>query len=211
MSILFANFASTTLAGPISNVATTLNVASGTGALFPSPSNPDLFKLVLNDAATGLLYEVCNCTAVSGDTLTVTRGQEGTGARSWLAGDVAANFNTAGTMQAMVQQVTLKPTRIVTTSGAFTITTNDANGFIGLNRTSGVATSSATLPSGAVQGQSYAIQDLAKNFAPPNSVTISYPVGHTGPGGATTQVLNVNGQTCSFLYYGGNQWGFNPT
>lgn len=210
MSILFANFASTTLAGPITNSALTLNVASGTGALFPSPTSPDYFKLVLNDANTGANYEIVHVTAVSGDAFTIVRGQESTTPRTWASGDIAANFNTAGTMQAMVQQVTQTPTRIVTVSGAFTLTTNDANGYVGLNRVSAPATSSTTLPSGTVQGQRYTIQDLAKNFFL-YGVTVNYPVGHTGPGGATFQTLAVNGMTAYFIYYGGNQWGFNPS
>jgi hypothetical protein len=32
----------------------------------------------------------------------------------------------------------------------------------------------------------------------------------TGPDGATQQILNVNGQSASFTYYGSNQWSFKP-
>src|SRR5579864_950458 len=205
--ILFANNATTTLAGPITNTATTINLASGTGALFPAPSGGNYFTLTLNDVATGLLYEICYCTAMAVDAATVTRAQESTPARSWLAGDIAFNGPTAGTLNAMVQQAALAPTRIVTASGAFVTTTNDANGYVGLNRTAGVGTSSTTLPAGAIASQVYTYQDLGKNF---NGfpLTVTYPGGMTGPGGATSQVCNVNGETYRFLYYGSNQWGF---
>jgi hypothetical protein len=96
MAYLFANDAKTVLAGSITNVAVSLNVAAGTGALFPNPSAPDLFVITLKDAATGLIKEIMHCTARSGDTLTVVRAQEGTTALPWLAGDVVAQLWTAG-------------------------------------------------------------------------------------------------------------------
>jgi len=207
---VFANNASSALAAPITNVATSVTLSAGTGALFPNPSvgpPQQQFGLTFNDAATGLLTEICYCTARSGDTLTIVRAQEGTVALSWLAGDLAANLVTAGMMAAMQQSAALNPTRQVTTSGAFTMTTSDAGGAVGLNRVSGVSASSTTLPTGATAGQLYAIEDLARNFqAAP--VTVSYPAGQTGPNGATEQVLNVNGQCAYFRYYGSNQWSY---
>ncbi len=101
--ILFANNATSTLAGSISNVATTILLAPGSGALFPSPSGGNYFKLTLSDAATGLLKEIVHCTARSVDTLTVVRAQEGTTALAWTAGDIAANLLTAGTMEGFPQ------------------------------------------------------------------------------------------------------------
>lgn len=207
--ILFANNAASTLAGPITNTATTANLASGTGVLFPSPSGGNYFTLTFVDAATGLTNEIVYVTNVTGDTVTMTRAQESTTGKPWLAGDLAINMVTAGTMTAMVQQASLAPTRVVTASGAFATTTNDANGYVGLNRLSSPAASSTTLPTGAIAGQTYTVQDLANNFFPFN-VTVTYPAGHTGPGGSLTQVLNVNGQSGTFLYYGTNQWGFRP-
>ena len=108
--ILFCNNASTTLAGAISNTATSLQVATGAGALFATPINGtytggNYLCLTLNDAATGQLFEVMHVTAVVGDTLTVVRAQEGTTALSWLAGDKAANFWTSGSASAMAQAV----------------------------------------------------------------------------------------------------------
>lgn len=202
---LFANDAQSTLAGPITAIATSLTLASGTGADFPSPGAGQQFALTLNDAATGLDTEIVYCTARSGDVLTVVRGQEGTSALDWLAGDLAANLNTAGTMAAMVQQISLAPNRIVTTSGAFTTTSADANGSIGLNRTATPAVSNTTLPADATAGQTYTISDLAANFN-------LYPVTVNAPGGMTiaglaAATLNVNRQTAIFTYFGSNIWG----
>ena len=203
---LFSNDASSTLAAPISTTATSLTLASGTGALFSSPSAGQQFTLTMNDAATGLLTEIMLCTARSGDTLTVERAQEGTVALNWLAGDLAANLCTAGTMAALLQTATLYPSRIVTTSGAFTMTTADAGGAVGLNRAISPGVSSTTLPSNAQAGQIYAIEDLNRNFQA-YPVTVNAPAGMT-IGTAADVVLNSNGQCAYFRYYGSNVWSF---
>lgn len=104
MAILFANNANSVLAGSITNVATSCNLAAGTGALFPSPTGGDFFCLTFTDAATGLINEICHVTARSGDTLTLVRAQEGTTALAWIAGDIAANLITAGTMSNIATQ-----------------------------------------------------------------------------------------------------------
>lgn len=106
MSILLAaNNAKTTLAGPISSGALAVNLAAGTGSLFPALSIGSYFELTFTDAATGLLNEIVYVTARSGDTCTIVRGQEGTTARAWNVGDIAANYWTAGQggMGAMIQ------------------------------------------------------------------------------------------------------------
>lgn len=202
---IFADNASTTLAGAISPTATTLNVAPGTGAEFPTPGVGQQFALSLTDALTGQQNEIMYCTAIAGDVLTVTRAQEGTIAQSWLAGDIAENRWTAGQAASMVQQVALNPAVIVTASGVFAMTT--VSGAIGLNRTVAVSTSSTTLPTGAFVGQEFEIEDLARNFNA-HPVTVNYPAGQTGPGGEVSQVLNVNGQCAYFRYYGSNVWSF---
>lgn len=207
-TFLFANNASSTLAGPISNSATVVNLASGQGALFPNPSAGQQFALTFNDAATGLLTEVVYCTARTGDALTISRAQEGTVAQSWLAGDLAANLVTAGQMAAMVQTAALYPSRQVATSGVFVMTQADANGGVGLNRTAAPAVSSTTLPADAQAGQLYSIEDLAKNFSTYN-VTVNAPAGMT-LAGAASAVLNVDGQCGQFRYYGGNIWSYKP-
>lgn len=103
-TILWANNATTTLAGGISNVATTAVLAAGTGVEFPSPGVGQYFTMTFNDAATGLLDEIVHVTNVSGDTITIVRAQEGTTAQSWSAGDLASNLLTAGSLAALVQQ-----------------------------------------------------------------------------------------------------------
>lgn len=86
---LFKNNITTTLAIGINSSATTITVASGTGSNFPALSGGNYFRAVLTSSAVpGSSYEYLVVTAVSGDNLTVIRGQEGVAAASWNAGDI---------------------------------------------------------------------------------------------------------------------------
>lgn len=106
MSIeIYSNNASTTLASAINATAVSLSVLSGTGAEFPNPTAGQFFRLTLNDALTGAVFEVLYCTSRSGDTLSVQRGQEGTTAHSWVSGDKVFAGPTAGAMGNLAQQV----------------------------------------------------------------------------------------------------------
>lgn len=83
---LFTNNAATTLASGITNVSTTLTVAAGQGVLFPSPTGGNYSYITLINAA-GTVLEIVKLTARSTDTLTITRGQEGTTASAFSTGD----------------------------------------------------------------------------------------------------------------------------
>jgi hypothetical protein len=208
--ILFFNNAISTLAGAITNTATTANLAPGTGILFtPGPSTGQYFKMTFYDALTQQLMEIVHVTNISTDTITIIRGQEGTTPLNWLAGDFAQNLNTAGTMAAFLQATVNATARVVTLSGVFTMTT--ADGAVGLNRTTSLAVSSTTLPSGTAIGQVYQIEDLAGNFQA-YPVTVNAPAGQNIanlPGSPSNAVLNVNRQVGVFRYYGSNVWSVN--
>lgn len=104
MSIIIStNNAISTLAFPITNVATSATLSSGAGALFPNPSAGQYFALTFIDATTQLIREIVYCTARAGDALTITRAQEGTAALAWNAGDLAQNQMTAATLAALWQ------------------------------------------------------------------------------------------------------------
>jgi hypothetical protein len=107
MTIKWANNASTTIAGTITPASTTVTLAAGTGAEFPSPTGGDLFKATFYDQATKTINEIVHCTARSGDVCTIVRAQEGTVAGTWNAGDIFANLITAGTLAAFVQSGTV--------------------------------------------------------------------------------------------------------
>lgn len=85
MGMKFANNATTTLASGINSSVTSLTVATGTGALFPTLSAGDYFYCTL--ANTSGTIEIIKVTARSTDTFTIARGQDNTTATSWLTGD----------------------------------------------------------------------------------------------------------------------------
>jgi hypothetical protein len=103
--LLFKNNAVQQLASGITSTSASLTLTPGAGASFPTPSAGQQFIATLIDAATGTLNEIIVVTAVSGDTFTILRGQEGTTALSWLAGDFLKMLVTQGTAQAMAQIV----------------------------------------------------------------------------------------------------------
>jgi len=84
-SAVFANNAASTLSASITSTATAIVVASGQGALFPATTGGNYFYVTLVNASNQI--EIVKCTARSVDTLTVVRGQEGTTARAYSAGD----------------------------------------------------------------------------------------------------------------------------
>lgn len=100
---LFANYASTTIAGPISAGATTVNLAAGAGALFPAPGVGQQFALTLISQSDASQREITYCTGRSGDVCTVVRAQEGTTALAFIANDIAANYLTAATTASFIQ------------------------------------------------------------------------------------------------------------
>jgi hypothetical protein len=85
MVMKFTNNASSTLASGINNSVTSLTVATGQGALFPTLSAGDYFYCTLANAVGTI--EIVKVTARSTDTFTITRAQDGTSAAAWSTGD----------------------------------------------------------------------------------------------------------------------------
>lgn len=86
MGQLFADAARAYLSAGINNTDTTISIAAG-GALFPVANGTDWFKAVLQDA-NGIEIVYVTAHASASTSFTVTRGQEGTTARSFAAGSV---------------------------------------------------------------------------------------------------------------------------
>eukprot|EP00919_Chromeraceae_sp_WS-2016_P031451 GHVR01074350.1.p1 GENE.GHVR01074350.1~~GHVR01074350.1.p1 ORF type:complete len:309 (-),score=43.08 GHVR01074350.1:481-1407(-) len=91
---VYTNNAKSALDSSISNSALSITVGAGEGALFPAPTGSEAAKLTIEDRRTGL-HEILNLTARTADVLTVTRGEEGTSARSWAAGSIISCRMTA--------------------------------------------------------------------------------------------------------------------
>jgi hypothetical protein len=86
MTQKFANAARAYLASTVSDSATTVTIDGG-GSLFPAITSPEFSRAVLQDA-NGIEVVLITAHTAGSDTFTVTRGQEGTTARSFAAGSV---------------------------------------------------------------------------------------------------------------------------
>lgn len=104
MALIFSNNALSKLAQTLSSGQTTLTVQAGTGALFPSPSGGDYFKLTVEDRRTQQI-EIMHCTGRLGDVLTVVRGQEDMTAQNFLVGATVSNRFTRDTPTAILEEV----------------------------------------------------------------------------------------------------------
>lgn len=88
MGIKFSNNAASTLAGSLTAIATTVSVAAGEGARFPSLGASDWFMATIVKLVAGVpTWEIIKVTARSGDTLTMLRGQESTTGLIFSGGD----------------------------------------------------------------------------------------------------------------------------
>jgi hypothetical protein len=101
MGVKVTNNAFGILASAITNVSTTITLSSGDGAKFPVLASGDFFFGTLINTANEL--EIVKVTARSTNTLTVIRGQDGTTARAYSAGDRFELRPTAAMFEAFTQ------------------------------------------------------------------------------------------------------------
>ena len=176
MRFLFADFVNTVLSAGVTPTQTTISVSSA--ANIPTTSTDNPLALVLMSADQSL-FEVVYCTFVSGTTLTVMRGQEGTAAQSWNSGDNVFAAFTAGVLTRMLQRVTNQQTlsantvlssassgQTIFTSGAITLTLPSPteagiNDLIRANTGGAVTVTTGVIPPGAATLGSVAGGSLA--------------------------------------------------
>ena len=207
MSVKFANNAVSTLASGINDSVTSITVASGDGALFPSLTGSEYFFVTLIDASNNL--EIAKCTARSSDVLTVTRAQESTSARAFSTGD---RIELRITAQSIVDATTSIPNSSLANSA---ITLNGSSVSLGGSATIGTDwqavktsayTASAgegvfantsggaftlTLPSSPSQGDEVSFKDYASTFDT-NNLTIGRN-GKNIEGAASDLTISVEG------------------
>lgn len=110
MASKVANNAFGTLGTGITALVTTITLGSGQGARFPALSAGDWFWGTLTNVTNNI--EIVKVTAVTGDVLTVLRGQDGTTARAYILGDkfeqrpTAALFNDKADVVALASYAT---------------------------------------------------------------------------------------------------------
>ena len=76
MTPKFTNNATTVVPAALTSITTSLVVAAGTGALFPTLGAGEYFKATLQDTSNN--FEIVKVTARADDAMTVVRGQDGT-------------------------------------------------------------------------------------------------------------------------------------
>ncbi|PUE08989.1 hypothetical protein B9Z51_08630 [Limnohabitans sp. T6-5] len=105
MPRIFSNNAVATTSSAITSASTTIALATGQGAKFPTPSGSDYFiaTLATVSGVTETSWEIVKVTARSGDSLTVVRAQEGTTAAAWPAGSTLEHRLTAETLAGFLQ------------------------------------------------------------------------------------------------------------
>lgn len=91
---LYANNARSSLLGNVAPTDPAITLPNGDGALFPMPGSGKTFLLTIEDNTGNI--EIVECTARTADTLTVTRGREGTLARAFSASTLVEMRITAG-------------------------------------------------------------------------------------------------------------------
>ena len=150
MSVKFSNNGHSTLAASITTSATSITVASGHGARFPSLSSGEYFYATLIDSSNNL--EIVKCTARSSDVLTVTRAQEGTTARAFGIGDrielrvTAQGLVDATNIDNIVPSQSGNSGKFLTTDG-----TNVSFAAVNLTNISATSVSADTFSVGSVQ------------------------------------------------------------
>ena len=136
MAVKFSNNAKTTISGSLNTSATSVTVADA--SKLPTLGAGDYTYATLAEVSTPANLEIVKVTAISSNTLTVTRAQQGTSARSFSASDLCELRVTAGLMEEAISdssggisytRVTANYTMVAgtgviadTTGGAFTVT-----------------------------------------------------------------------------------------
>ena len=165
MQFIAADFVQTTLSAAATSTDTSLSITSATG--IPALVDGQALPITLIDAATQTVYEICYITAISGTTITVLRGQEGTVAQSWSIGDLVKSCRTSGTTGSVVG--TLVP------AGSFTLPAGNSPTLILTD--SITADSTFTLPAASLAGTGFTVFGSAAAY----TTTVASPVTSGSP------------------------------
>jgi hypothetical protein len=159
-TLLFSNNAHAKLSVDINASQTTIELEAGKGALFPSPSGDQLFKLTVQSLAFPETdIEIMNVTARNIDVLTVQRGQEGTTAKAFSAAtaiaqlritkETLASFTQSGGVSQAVQTYRQVSAPVGATEGSIWFDSDDNNKVHRHDGTGWVATDDARIVANA--------------------------------------------------------------
>jgi len=190
------NNVSTTLQGAIASGDLTLTVPTGKGALWDDCVSPDYGYTTIMDSA-GTTFEIVKVTARSGDSLTITRAQDGTSAVGWAAGSVVERrLNAAAIKESKVDSATNADT--TTTQAEGNSTTNCASTAFVDRLRDVIANAQAAGYTLALTDRGKSIDTSAGVTVPPNS-TVAFGIGSTitvtNTSGASITVTQGSGVT----------------
>jgi hypothetical protein len=142
----------TTLASGISNSATTMTVATGTGSALMggvtlASGNIDIFTVALDPDTQS--EEIVFVTAVSSDTLTIVRGQAGTSAIAHSGGATVKHVLTSSDLNAFEAGLNETIPLNTQTNTTYTVAASDAGDLVTLTNSSAIAVTvptNATIP-----------------------------------------------------------------
>lgn len=195
MPLKLTNNATSVLAGAILSTDVALSVSGGDGAKFPSLSAGDWFPATIVNASGG--YEIVRVTARAGDLFTVARGQEGTAALNFVAGDRVDLRLTAAAIAEFAQLSDIPDALLVANNLSDLENVEDARTNLGLgdSATKNVGTDVNTVAAGddsRITGAMQKNQNLndvgdkptarTNLNVPPNTRTISAGLGLSGGG-----------------------------
>lgn len=193
-----ANNAESTVAdNPLSNVATTLNVAAGEGDKFPAtfPYRLTMWdKGTYPDSSDDPNMEVVECTARTTDALTIIRGKENTSGTSHALGHTVELLITAGIFNDPEHGILTNIESPITKTSAYTASAFDSI----LADTDTTAAFTITLPASPNIGNIIQIYDAKGNFAVDN-LTIARN-GLNIRGVAEDLILDVNWAYVKLVY-----------
>lgn len=116
MAVKFSNNAKTTLSSALSSSATSVSVADA--SKFPTLGTGDYTYATIAELSNSANLEIVKVTAISSNTLTVVRAQQGTSALSFSSGDLCEVRVTAGTIEEAITDVS-DTLATVATTGAY--------------------------------------------------------------------------------------------
>ena len=186
----------TTLANAVSTTSTTITLASS--ANLPTLGSGQSMPLILQSASNASANEVVYVTAISGASLTVVRGQEGTSAQSFAVGDLAFCGPTAGTVPLLGIQ-TLQPTTSTSITPSYMTTIVQPN-------ISAAAT--ITIEPGTVVGQRVRVYGGAYAVTDQPNVTSGSPYFGLPDGSTVYSWVIPAGDTDSYIdhVWNGTNW-----
>jgi hypothetical protein len=213
----FANAARAYLASTVSDSATTVTIDGG-GSLFPAITSPEFSRAVLQDA-NGIEVVLITAHTAGSDTFTVTRGQEGTTARSFATGSVFGIRMTSADGDTFVakQDALVSGTNIKTVngdsllgsgnlavSGGLEYSVKTAN-YTAVDKQGVLADTSGgaftvTLPATPAAGAQVVIADAGASWGT-NNLTVARN-GSTIGGLAEDLVCDITGASVQFVYDG---------